>query len=304
MNKKKDRINVGLSICKHFEKKQETVDAHKPVNARSTVIPDPMVKLLKQTDEHLTPPVLEKIERKLLVGEHEDYYESTFGNQELAGLYFHFLPIHGPFVIMPCLSEKSKNNNYTLRIYSDKEIELVKLDETKNVCLVGAWESATSGGCDLFTEKFYKTNEFQSWTKNPKYLLNFENETYPTRMKVTLAIADKNWRGKVAITMKERKEKEAEARREMAASANAKKVKVEEVCTCVTQEDNNNVSVATMISIYILRKSATGVLSTEDIITKAPFSPTLQTELEVVLDGEKYRGSEFIIMPTTYYVAL
>lgn len=57
-----------------------------------------------------------------------------------------------------------------------------------------------------------------------------------------------------------------------------------------------------MISIYLLRKSGTGVISTEDIITKAAFSPTLQTELEIVLDGGKYRGNEFIIMPTTYYV--
>lgn len=213
--RRKDKVRIGLSICKHFEKRVIETEVRKPVVSKSKLITDPTDKLLKQTKEHLEPPKMNDIERKLQIGLHEDYYESSFSNQDIAALYFHFLPIHGPLVIVPCQSERSKNNTFTLRIYSDKKIAMTKLDDDKNVCLVGSWVGETAGGCQLYNEQFYKEPDLQSWTKNPKYTLSFDKPVV-ANVKITLAIATKNWRGKVSNTIKEQKKKETEMRKKAA----------------------------------------------------------------------------------------
>lgn len=216
VTRRADKIKIGLSVCKHMEEKEEVIDVKRTTTVKAGVKIDQLTKLLKQTSEQLEPPKMETIERKLQVGKYEDYYESSFMNTDLAALYFHFLPIHGPLVIMPCQGEKSKNNNFTLRIYSDKKVKLQKLDEAKNVCLIGNWGTSTSGGCDLYNEIYYKNPDLQSWTKNPKFQLAFES-TAPAKVKITLAIADKNWRGKVAEVLKKKKEKEMKEQREQMA---------------------------------------------------------------------------------------
>ena len=38
----------------------------------------------------------------------------------------------------------------------------------------------------------------KTWTQNPKFVLNFI-ENVPTQFKVTLAIADKNWKAKIKV---------------------------------------------------------------------------------------------------------
>lgn len=199
-----------------MEKKEEIVDLKRMMLTRNGVNTDQTTKLLKQTSEQLEPPKMDTIERKLQVGKFEDYYESSYMNTDLAALYFHFLPIHGPLVIIPCQSEKSKNNNYTLRIYSDKKVKLQKLDEAKNVCLIGNWGTSTSGGCELYNELYYKNPDLQSWAKNPKFQLVFESPE-PAKVKITLSITDKNWRGKVAAALKKKKEKEIKEQKEQMA---------------------------------------------------------------------------------------
>lgn len=258
------------------------------------MITDQTAKLLMQTSDYLEPPKLEKIERKLLVGPHEDYYESSFKNKDLAALYFHFLPIHGPLVIMPCLSEKNKNYAYNLRIYSDKKISIHRLDESKNSCLVGAWETSTAGGCDMYTEKFYKQPDMQSWDKNPKYLLTFESvET--ANVKITLAIADRNWRGKVGAQKKKKQLAEQELEKQMKQNNDTKN----RLSKNDKEDESANLSVATMISIYILKKKPN--VQTEDILHKAPFVPNLQTELSYTFKNMAEEGLEYYIMPATYH---
>lgn len=207
-------MKIGLSICKHFEKRVEEIDSKskKFATTKVNVKTDQTVKLLKQTAEHLEPPKMLEIERKLQIGKHEDYYESSFANQDIAALYFHFLPIQGPLVIVPCQSERSKNNNFTLKIYSDKKVSISKLDESKNVCLVSSWESATSGGSELYNDKFYKEPDMQSWQSNPKFSLNFDS-THPAKVTISLSIATKNWRGKIAMNKLAKEKLEAEKRK-------------------------------------------------------------------------------------------
>ena len=53
----------------------------------------------------------------------------------------------------------------------------------------------------MWTDKYYKNPDLQSWTKNPRFNIAFEG-TSKAKVTVTLAIADKNWRGKVAASKK------------------------------------------------------------------------------------------------------
>jgi hypothetical protein len=261
---------VGLCICRHNEKKEEEEEVMiKPVNARKNVIADPTTKLLAQTEAHLVPPKMKNIERKLQIGNHEMYIESSFANYDLAALYFHFLPIEGPLVIIPCLSEKNKYCGYRMTICADKPIEIERLKEDRNVALIGAWLQYQAGGCELYDKKYYKSKNMQTWAFNPQYTLTFAT-TEPAWIKVTLVIADKNWKGNLAKKEKEKKKKEREEREKRKESMIPSKKNTEE-------QESFNLSVGTMISIYLLRKSEQ--LSPEDIITKAPFVPMLKTEI-------------------------
>lgn len=64
--------------------------------------------------------------------------------------------------------------------------------------LIGRWEHDISdGGCHLFEDPYEKDMSLRTWTNNPKYLLKFTNEEESSaNLKITLAIAEKNWKSK------------------------------------------------------------------------------------------------------------
>lgn len=77
-------------------------------------------------------------------------------------------------------------------------MEIQKLEENKNSVLIGRWEHDISdGGCHLFEDPYEKDMSLRTWTNNPKYLLKFINEEESSaNLKITLAIAEKNWKSK------------------------------------------------------------------------------------------------------------
>lgn len=76
-------------------------------------------------------------------------------------------------------------------------MEIKKLDENKNAVLIGKWEHDISdGGCHLFEDPYEKDMSMRTWTINPKYLLKFDEEEDTATLKITLAIAEKNWKSK------------------------------------------------------------------------------------------------------------
>jgi len=71
------------------------------------------------------------------------------------------------------------------------------LDEKKNAVLIGKWEHDISdGGCHLYEDPFEKDVSMKTWTNNPKYLLKFDENESGAILKITLAIAEKNWKSK------------------------------------------------------------------------------------------------------------
>ena len=71
------------------------------------------------------------------------------------------------------------------------------MDENKNAVLIGKWEHDLSdGGCHLYEDPFEKDMNMRTWTINPKYLLKFQETENTANLKITLAIAEKNWKSK------------------------------------------------------------------------------------------------------------
>lgn len=73
-------------------------------------------------------------------------------------------------------------------------MELQKLDEGKNNVQIGSWVKGISdGGCHLYEGPFENSNQMKTWPLNPKFVLTF-GEAAPSYLKITLTIADKNWK--------------------------------------------------------------------------------------------------------------
>lgn len=204
-------INIGLSICKHEIPEKETYDVLKAegIDGKKK---EPMEKFLKQISQHLKAPELENKRRKLQRGSHEMYLESTFcsSSKDIGCLYFHFLRIQGPFVIIPCMEKPGFEAQYELVIYSNNPVDLEKLDDKKNQALIGNWEQDTAGGCHLYVPKFFKDADLKNWAFNPTYLLKFDKTDRPANVVVTLKIAEKNWIRKLKNRFKEIEENRQE----------------------------------------------------------------------------------------------
>ena len=79
-------------------------------------------------------------------------------------------------------------------VYSNNPVELKQLEESKNSVLIGQWEEGTDGGCHLYDEPHEKDISKKTWSLNPKFHLQFKNLNGPIHLKITLTIAEKNWK--------------------------------------------------------------------------------------------------------------
>lgn len=198
LGRKNQNTQIGICFTRHKIKEEEYREISKLAlmedsgNSKG----DHMKKFLLQTSQHLKAPILDKKERQLVIGPHDMYYESSFAKADLSALYFHFLPIEGPFIIIPCISKNSDavSVDYDMTIYSNGEIFVEKLDDSRNVALVDEWEKDIAGGCHLYTEKFFQEEENQKWTQNPQYILKFDS-TAPTRATIKLKLVKKKNNG-------------------------------------------------------------------------------------------------------------
>ena len=85
------------------------------------------------------PPTLEKLERKLQIMQNEWHQESSFKNEEVAAMYFHWQPTQGPFMIVPSLLKEDFFANFSLTIFSSAPVELQKLEDARNAVLASRW---------------------------------------------------------------------------------------------------------------------------------------------------------------------
>eukprot|EP01017_Pseudomicrothorax_dubius_P006199 TRINITY_DN11731_c0_g1_i2.p1 TRINITY_DN11731_c0_g1~~TRINITY_DN11731_c0_g1_i2.p1 ORF type:complete len:277 (+),score=94.18 TRINITY_DN11731_c0_g1_i2:61-831(+) len=208
------------------------------------------------------------IERKLQVLDTEPYIESTFASEDTASLYFFWNPTEGPFLIVPCLGKRETVAKYTLTIYASnewgKDLELRRLEDSKNAVIINEWKKNFQGGCHLYEDAFEKDPQRKTWTQNPKFLLNLSHELpNPTRVKIRVLIATKNWK------------------------ANISKQKINPI--------------GGMIGVYIIEKRDGNKVANFPIVKQSVFVPMMELVQEVdLVQNQNNCRNGFIIMPTTY----
>lgn len=177
---------VGIVVCQ----------APVPSNNKKTQAAT--TKKLKTT-AHITEKEVESFEkeRKLQILPNEWFVESQFQYEECSCLYLKLEQNHGPFLIVPSLSQENIQCSYSLTIYSNNPVTLERLQDSKNVVLSGEWKSKNAGGSHLFDSSFVRNVEKNTWAKNPKYLLKFA-EDRNIRAKITLSRPERLWSAKIA----------------------------------------------------------------------------------------------------------
>jgi len=128
---KTKNVKIGLYVCRFDQHEYQAIQTKKGgPGKKPPVFANPVEKLMTQTKAHLEPPKMQEIERKLSIGINEPFVQSSFGSEDVSALYFHKNPTEGPFIIVPCMEEKStKQISYTLTIYSNNPVELTPLAE-------------------------------------------------------------------------------------------------------------------------------------------------------------------------------
>ena len=174
--------NVGMVVCqapqKPGSKKIAQTNTKKNLNSLQEI------------------PKYEK-ERKLQILSNEWYVESYYQFEDYSCLFLELEPNHGPFLVVPSLSQENIQANYSLTIFSNYEVTLEKLEDSQNVVISGEWNNETAGGSHLYEKPFVTQIEKSTWASNPKYLLKFESQGY-IRAKVTLSRPEKLWSSKIA----------------------------------------------------------------------------------------------------------
>lgn len=79
-------------------------------------------------------------------------------------------------------------------MFSDKEVELRKLDDVKSQITTGEFDKQSAGGSYIYSKEFMKDKE--TWSKNPKFTLKiFPKEgDHLIKFKVCISRSEKQWR--------------------------------------------------------------------------------------------------------------
>ena len=136
-------------------------------------------------------------ERKLQILPNEWFVESHYQYEEFSCLYLKLEQNHGPFLIVPSLSQENITCSYSLTIYSNNPVTLERLQDAKNIVLSGEWKPNNAGGSHLYDSSFIKQLEKNTWSYNPKYLLKF-SPGESIRAKITISRPERLWSAKIA----------------------------------------------------------------------------------------------------------
>ena len=87
-------------------------------------------------------------------------------------------------------------------VFSSQPVEVVQLEESRNVVLAGKWSTAdkTCGGCHLFDKAFQEKEDKCTWSQNPQFILKLNTQEL-TNVKITLSRPDKVWKKQVGLNL-------------------------------------------------------------------------------------------------------
>jgi hypothetical protein len=147
----------------------------------------------------IVPPVLENLERKLQILPNEWYIESQFINEDVAAIYAYWKPTKGPFLMVPSLDSPEITADFSVHVFSSNPVEIIKLEDSKNMVISGEWNDKSAGGCHLYDREYETNADNFTWISNPKFLLSLHT-TQKTEVKITLSRPEKSWKKKIAVS--------------------------------------------------------------------------------------------------------
>jgi hypothetical protein len=116
---------VGVVVC------QAPIKSSNKKNPTATAKKTKTMAQLAEKEE-----TFEK-ERKLQILPNEWFVESHYQFEEYSCMYLKLEQNHGPFLIVPSLSQENIQCSYSLTIYSNNPVTLDRLSDSKNIVISG-----------------------------------------------------------------------------------------------------------------------------------------------------------------------
>eukprot|EP01087_Luapelamoeba_hula_P015527 TRINITY_DN4652_c0_g1_i3.p1 TRINITY_DN4652_c0_g1~~TRINITY_DN4652_c0_g1_i3.p1 ORF type:complete len:593 (+),score=120.95 TRINITY_DN4652_c0_g1_i3:1157-2935(+) len=156
----------------------------------------------------------------------------------------------GRYVVIPCTFDPHNEGVFQLRVYSDKDVNVVPLGEKKGTSLNSEWAGETAGGC----------MNHSTWRKNPHFALTV-NKKVPFTLALTQKGSTKHVIGYYIVTSDKNGNKRTLVNRRKHVVEKTDFVEVSEITKSITLEPSKNP--------YII------LPCTFDKACEAPFSLTL-----------------------------
>jgi len=149
------------------------------------------------------PPKLENLERKLKLLPGEWFEETYYCSDDVAALYAFYQPTQGPFIIIPSMSKEEITADFTLSIFSSQNVEVKKLEDSKNAVISGKWAEKSAGGCHLYDKEFEQKVDKFTWVNNPKFHLKMSLQPgeQNTKVKITLTRPENAWKKQIGMSL-------------------------------------------------------------------------------------------------------
>lgn len=85
-------------------------------------------------------------------------------------------------------------------VFSSQNLEVEKLEDSKNAVLSGKWSDKSAGGCHLYDKEFEQKSDKFTWINNPKFHLRLQTAA-PVEVKITLTRPEKAWKKQIGMNL-------------------------------------------------------------------------------------------------------
>lgn len=143
------------------------------------------------------------INKKITLNPLYFYSVTTFCNKIESSIYLPTIPfswIPDGLIIVPCLSEKHMRGSYELEVYSNIQVTLTQLPDTKSKSIAGEWSDGLCGGSHLCPATTKKNPRFELIIKQaPGNKMNMPQSQLQQQMnkcniRITLSKCGKIWK--------------------------------------------------------------------------------------------------------------
>ena len=212
-----EESRVGLLVTKptYFDENKDKLEKQKAEKHQTNITRDnlrlePIERCLKSTEKILVTKQVhfEEIFPKLSINESELVFESSYNNPYCASIQTYFSRLDSPLIIIPTLNDRNNSFEYSLSIYSTKQIDIYPLYNEFCQCLYGEWNENNAGGSHLtmgdeVVKKGDVYNKQMTYYDNPKFLIQFDSKDWikDLEFEITIVRMASLWKRRLSQSM-------------------------------------------------------------------------------------------------------